>query len=168
MSCIKKSHEGEVISFSFILLIILMAFPFSGSALAGDCRITGQTCVEGPETRNIAGNMIYKACWRYRSTYECIKPDSVDYCAAISKVAGCYQTSTSCISTAWNGTCLVEQRTYRCDNPATTKPSNTVQLDNTYTIVRDELDTSQCNPLATNPLCYIASHTCIEGPGNPA
>ncbi len=127
-------------------LIPLMVLVFFATfSHAADCRKTGETCVEGAETRNIAGNLIYKACWRYRSTYECVKPDSVDYCAAISKVAGCYQTSTSCISTAWNGTCLVEQRTYRCDNPATPKPSDTIQLDDTHTIIRDELDTSQCD-----------------------
>ena len=72
--------------------VIAIFFAISATVYAADCRITGQACVEGPETRNIAGNMIYKECWRYRSTYECIKPDSVDYCAAISKVAGCYQT----------------------------------------------------------------------------
>ncbi|HEE9761710.1 TPA: conjugal transfer protein TraN [Pseudomonas putida] len=145
-------------------LIPLVLVFFATISHAADCRKTGETCVEGAETRNIAGNLIYKACWRYRSTYQCVEPNSIDYCAAISKVAGCYQTSTSCISTAWNGTCLVEQRTYRCDNPATAKPSNTIQLDNTYTITRDELDTTQCDPLADNPLCYLASHTCVEGP----
>lgn len=152
---------------SFIQLgvyLITLSLGVIYNASAADCRLTGQTCVEGPETRNVSGNMIYKDCWRYTSTYECIKPDSVDYCAAISQVAGCYQTSTSCISTAWDGTCLTEQRTYRCDDPSTGLPANTVQLDNTYTITKNELDTSQCDSYSDNPLCYIAAHTCVEGP----
>lgn len=145
-------------------LILLFGVSVGGIAHAADCRLTGQSCVEGPATRNISGNPIYQDCWRYTSTYECIKPDAVDYCAAISQVAGCYQTSTSCVATAWNGTCLTEQKTYRCDNPSTVTPPNTIKLDGTYTVTKDELDTSQCTSYADNPLCYLASHTCVEGP----
>ena len=108
--------------------ILLFIAVVSINSFAAECRKTGQTCVEGPATRNISGNLIYQGCWRYRSTYECIKPQAIDYCAAISKVAGCWQTSTSCVSAAWNGTCLTEQRTYRCGDPNTSTPPNTVKL----------------------------------------
>lgn len=142
----------------------ILYFLFSAFAQAADCRVISQSCVEGAETRNISGSLIYQACWRFRSTYQCLKPESIDYCAAISKTAGCWQTSTSCISSSWNGVCLTEQRTYRCDNPGTPPPANTIKLDNTYTITKDELDTSQCKSYADNPLCYLAAHTCVEGP----
>lgn len=148
----------------FTTVLFFFVAGFSICSLAADCRKTGQTCVEGPETRNIAGNLIYQGCWRYRSTYECIKPEAIDYCAAISRTAGCWQTSTSCIAAAWNGTCLTEQRTYRCGDPNTATPPNTVKLDSTYTITKDQLDTSQCTSYADNPLCYLASHACVEGP----
>ncbi|MGP5445927.1 conjugal transfer protein TraN, partial [Pseudomonas helleri] len=69
----------------FTTVLFFFVAGFSICSLAADCRKTGQTCVEGPETRNIAGNLIYQGCWRYRSTYECIKPEAIDYCAAISR-----------------------------------------------------------------------------------
>ncbi|WP_080034391.1 conjugal transfer protein TraN [Pseudomonas syringae] len=157
-----KVSYGVYIRNVFKLISFFIAMIIASSTFAADCRIIGQSCVEGPETRNIAGNQLYQACWRYTSKYECIKPDSVDYCAAISKIAGCFQTSTSCVSAAWNGTCLTEQRTYRCSDPSMPAPTNTVKLDNTYTIIRDELDQKECSPLSTNPLCFLASHICVE------
>lgn len=157
--CLSKKLSESTKLLTIVSLLLICSF-----ARAGDCRIVNQDCVEGPETRNISGNMIFKQCWRYRSSYECKNGSDVDFCAAISHTAGCYQTSTSCINTAWDGSCQVEQRTYRCDDPGTPQPQNTIKLDDTHTIVRDELDSSQCGSLASNPLCYKASQTCVEGP----
>lgn len=148
---VQHSSKHSQLRYFLMLVVSLFCIVLSAHAAAGDCRVISQSCIEGAETRNIAGNMIYKACWRFRSQYECLKPDSVNYCEAISKVAGCWQTSTSCVATSWNGVCLTEQRTYRCDNPATPTPTNTVKLDGTYTIIKDELDQSQCEPQAKKP-----------------
>ena len=150
--------------FLFIAIVLCAALSYSHQVISAECRKTGTSCVEGPETRNISGNMIYQACWRYTSKYECKKPESIDYCAAISKISDCWQTSTSCIAAAWDGTCLTEQRTYRCGDPNTKTPDNTVKLEDSYTITKDELDTRQCASYSDNPLCYLASHVCVEGP----
>lgn len=151
--------------FAFALCLVSAFLSLLGPqiATAAECRRTGEVCVEGGGTRNISGVDVYRDCWRYRDTYECKKPESIDYCAPFYAMAGCWQTSTTCVATAWDGTCLTEQRTYRCGDPSTPPPTNTVKLGDTYTIVKDALDTKQCDPYSQNPLCTLASHTCVEG-----
>ncbi|WP_043810306.1 conjugal transfer protein TraN [Rubrivivax gelatinosus] len=134
---------------------------YSSAAVAADCRYVGKTCVEGPETRNIGGTPYYLDCWKYQNQYECLKPDSTNYCAALMDTPSCYQTSNKCIRTLFDGTCGVERRTYRCDDPNKPAPANTVVLDKTYTLV-DEIDTAQCDALSDNKRCQRASHTCVE------
>ncbi|WP_137923876.1 conjugal transfer protein TraN [Cupriavidus sp. 2SB] len=145
------------------VILGLIGFLFVAAPLeAAECRRVGEVCVEGGGVRNIGGTDVYRDCWRYRDTFECKKPESIDYCAPFYNLAGCWQTSTKCIAAAWDGTCLTEQRTYRCDDPSMPPPPNTVVLDKTYTITKDALDTKQCDPYSTNPLCTLASHKCVE------
>ena len=129
------------------VILGLIGFLFVAAPLeAAECRRVGEVCVEGGGVRNIGGTDVYRDCWRYRDTFECKKPESIDYCAPFYNLAGCWQTSTKCIAAAWDGTCLTEQRTYRCDDPSMPPPPNTVVLDKTYTITKDALDTKQCDP----------------------
>lgn len=132
-------------------------------ARAGDCRYIGQTCVEPAEVRNINGVAIYQDCWKYEAQYECIKPNSVNYCAALQSISTCYQTSSTCIERAFDGSCMKERRTYRCDDPSKPPPANTVVLDDTYTVT-EKFDTAQCDPYKDDTThCQVASHTCVEG-----
>ncbi len=136
----------------------------TGTAGAAECRKTGEVCVDGPSTKVISGTSIYRACWKYQSTYECVDPNNIDYCAAIAATPGCNVTSSTCSSTAFNGTCLTYTKTYRCGD-ALSNPVGVIQLDNTYTVTYDQIDNSQCASYQNNPSCQLASKVCTDGPG---
>lgn len=135
-------------------------------AAAGDCHLIGSKCVDTTPAKVISGVTITLAeaggCWQFEDKYECLKPNAVDYCAAIAATPGCWQTSTVCAEAAWTGECIKETRTYRCSDASTQPPANTVQLNTTYTIVQDNLDTTPCQTYSQNPRCHIASHTCVD------
>lgn len=144
--------------------VLLLGLSAPAPANAGDCRYIGEQCIEGPETRNINGTLVTRDCWKYEAAYECIKPDSVDYCAALRQTPSCYQTSTACVQTAFDGTCMKETKTFRCDDPNQPAPSNTTVLDDTYTVDDKGPDATQCEALSSNENCQIASRSCVEGP----
>ena len=147
------------------LLGVLLAAALVGSALAAPtCRKTGEVCVDGPATKKIAGVDQYRACWDYKSTYECVDPLVVDYCAAIAATPGCAITSSVCSQTAFNGSCLKYTNTYRCGN-SLAPAAGVVQLASDYTIVYDQIDTSACASYANNPSCQLSQKVCTDGPG---
>lgn len=139
----------------------------STAAFAGDCRKTGSVCADATPVKLISGVAVNVAdvggCWEYEDTYECLKPDAVNYCAGIEATAGCWQVSSKCVQTAFNGACMKEQWMYRCGDPSMPTPANTIRLDDTHTIVRDELDTSACDAQSKDPDCELAEKVCIEG-----
>ncbi|WP_432263232.1 conjugal transfer protein TraN [Cupriavidus sp. TMH.W2] len=142
----------------------------AASAHSAQCRFDGQVCVDAAPCRNVNGNQLClwdvgKSCWTYQRNYTCIKPNYVDYCSAIANTAGCWQTSVACVQVGFDGSCMVQQFTYRCNDPSLPPPPNTVKLDTTYTVTKDALDTSQCDANKSNPLCSLASHTCVEPAG---
>ena len=128
------------------------------------CQKTGEVCVDGPSTKNIAGTNIYRDCWDYKDTYLCVDPNSIDYCAAIAATPGCNITSSVCNQTAFNGTCLSYANTYRCGT-AVTPAQGVVQLSSTYTIVYDQVDPSPCASYSSNPSCQLSQKVCVDGPG---
>lgn len=155
------------------LMFGLMASP----TLAQECRKLQEVCVEPKETRLISGVPITRDCWRYESTYECLKPNSVDYCAPLVQAAPvCYQTSSTCSETAFNGTCIRETKTFRCDQLADggtiNQPGNTVKLDDSYIFVDKEPDMRACKvqespgdkPPELNKRCTLAEKVCTSGP----
>lgn len=150
-------------------LLILLILAVIQNAFAADCQKTGSVCVDATPSKNISGVTVTLAqvggCWQYTDTYNCIKPNSVDYCAGIAGTTGCYQTNATCIQTAFNGTCMKQTRTYRCGDPGLPTPTNTVRLTDSYTITQDTIDTSQCQTYSQNPLCVLAAHTCVEPGG---
>jgi conjugal transfer mating pair stabilization protein TraN len=149
------------IAIRYVLAILLV---FGGNAYAGDCRLESSTCVDSTASKTISGVVVTLAdvggCWEYQDTYTCIKPNSIDYCSALT-AAGCGQTSSVCSDTAFNGTCNTYTKTFRCGNNQGT-PTNTVRLDNTYSLVTDTANTSQCSSYAQNSRCRLASHACVD------
>lgn len=142
-------------------------------AKAQECRKLQEVCVEGKETRLISGINVTRDCWRYESTYECLKPNSVDYCAPLVQAAPvCYQTSVTCAEKAFNGSCIKETKTFRCDDVTTSQPPNTVKLDDSYIFVDKEPDMEACKvqespddkPPALNKRCTLAEKVCTSGP----
>lgn len=148
-----------------ILLTLLSALMAMMTPVkAAECRKTGQICVDGPSTKNISGVPVYRACWQYQDTYECVAPDTIDFCAGIRQIAGCNQVNSVCVETAFNGECLKYKNTYRCGD-AVTPPSGVIQLDNSYTVVTDTIDRSQCSTYENNPSCTLAQKICTEPGG---
>lgn len=145
-----------------ILFLASLAAPILG--IAAECRKTGEVCVDGPSTKNINGSPVYRSCWRYKNTYECVAPDNIDYCAGIRQISGCYQTSSVCSKRAFNGDCLLYTNTFRCGD-SINPPVGVVQLDNAYTVTTDTIDRSQCESYSSNPSCTLAQKTCTEPGG---
>jgi conjugal transfer mating pair stabilization protein TraN len=141
-----------------------------GVALAGDCKKSSSVCVDSTACKSISGNTLCLSdvgldCWEYQDTYNCIKENAVNYCAPFQSIAGCYQTSSSCAEPDLQfGTgCMRLTQTWRCDSPVLPQPSNTIRLDDTYTLIQDSIDTSQCDAYAASSSCDLAEHRCVEG-----
>jgi len=62
---------------AFFLALI---FGMVSMVRAADCQKTAESCVEGPETRNIGGYPVHRDCWRYRSQFSCVSQTMSDDC----------------------------------------------------------------------------------------
>jgi conjugal transfer mating pair stabilization protein TraN len=95
-------------------IVMALMLTLTNFAFAGDCRQTASVCVDTTPEKNIGGTIVKLAdvggCWNYQDTYECVKPNSVDYCAAIRNTPGCYQTSALVKSYAVHG--AVREQTF--------------------------------------------------------
>ena len=128
------------------------------------CKKAASVCTEPGGYRTINGMQVYKDCWAWRDDYTCLANDYMNYCTPLRQ-SGCTEVSQTCKETGWNGQCMAYERTYSCDAKMQEPlPTNIVYLDSSYTIIRDQQNTSQCDPLANNPNCTIAKHTCVQGP----
>lgn len=147
-----------------VACILLSLFGTGTASWAQACRKTGEVCSAGPATRDVNGVAVYRDCWQYTDTYECLSPSSVDFCSAIRAVPGCVQSGSTCAQRAFNGDCLEYVNTYRCDQ-SMTAPEGVVQLDTVYTITTDAADRSACATHENNPRCALAEQTCTEPGG---
>ena len=153
-----------IMSLVRVFVAALLSTCLISTVSAGPCKKTNSVCVDGPSTKTFNGVAIYKACWQYKDTYECVDDANVNYCSAIEKVPGCVVVGATCTAKAWNGECLLTTKTYKCgDKPATT-PVGTVRLDDSHTLIYNQIDHAPCDSLASNPNCKLATTTCVEGP----
>lgn len=129
------------------------------------CRKVESVCVEGPETRNVQGAQIHKACWRYEHRFECVEENITETCAPLRAAPGCVQTGAVCKTTAFNGECLVHTNTFSCNANQAPLPNGIIQVGETYTITQDAIDRSQCQALQTNPQCQKTGSVCMEPGG---
>lgn len=150
--------------------VCLLLVSVIGPSLASDCRKSASVCVDGVACKNISGNTLCLSdvglsCWEYQDTYDCLKQNAVNYCAPFQSIVGCYQTSSTCAETDGQfGTgCMRLTQTWRCADPVNPQPANTLRLDDSYTLVQDAIDSSQCVTYADNPSCELAEHRCMEG-----
>ncbi|NCN89135.1 MAG: conjugal transfer protein TraN, partial [Gallionella sp.] len=139
--------------------------------MAADCKKTGSICVDSTPCKMVGGNQVCLSqlglsCWNYEDTYTCLKPDAVDYCAAIKQVPECHQTGSVCATsdTLLGTGCMKWTNTWQC-GASVAAPAGTVKLDTTHTIASDTIDSAACNSLASNPTCTLAAHTCTEPGG---
>ena len=94
-------------------LLLTMLTVAATSVRAADCQKAAESCVEGPETRNIGGYPVYRECWRYRSQYSCVSQAMTDDCQPLRN-RGCSQIGSSCVDTNPQGACMLYEQTWQC------------------------------------------------------
>lgn len=152
------------------LLFLTVFLILADESIAASCVKTGSVCADTTPCKTISGVSvcltdpgINSTCWQYSDTYKCIKPNAIDYCAAISQTPGCTQLSLTCAvtDTLFGAGCMTWTNTWRCGAGLAT-PANTTMLNTSYTIASNALNTSLCATYASNPTCSIASHVCSD------
>jgi conjugal transfer mating pair stabilization protein TraN len=130
------------------------------------CTLAQRTCTQPGGYRNINGLSVYKDCWEWQEQYTCIAQNYHDYCTPLRQTSGCVEIANTCKSYAWNNSCNEYERTFRCDNNmGNPLPTNVTYLNTEYTLIKDNLNTSQCDPNKSNPNCILSSHTCTQPGG---
>ena len=90
------------------LVLLLLISIVSSSAWAA-CEVTKETCLQGPETRIIGGEEIYRECWQWETVSECESGGSVNYCEPLENLSSCQQTETNCLESSKPGVCEVRE-----------------------------------------------------------
>lgn len=153
-----------------VATVIFVLFVLGGVAFASDCRRTGSVCVDSTPCKTVSGQQVCLSqfglsCWEYEDTYTCIKPNAVNYCQPFANAQPqCWQTNSQCSQwdSVLNTGCMKYTQTWRCNDPSMPTPANTIKLNDTYTLVSSNYDTSQCQSLSGNPNCQIAESRCIQ------
>ncbi len=157
------------------LLFLTVSLIFSGASIAASCVKTGSTCVDSTPCKTVSGVQvcltdpeINKTCWQYDDTYNCIKPNSVDYCKGVSQVRGCWQTDSVCAVPGPTPTapCDTWRNTYRCGSPNLPVPTTTTIINSSHTLVADTAIHPVCATHVDNPTCSIISHKLVNN-GSP-
>lgn len=91
----------------------LLLASVSACAAAADCVKASEICVDGPATKEINGYPVYRDCWRYQDSFNCVAPNAVDDCQPL-RDRGCSQIGSSCIDTSSDGMCRLYEQTYQC------------------------------------------------------
>jgi conjugal transfer mating pair stabilization protein TraN len=145
----------------FALLLLLAV---TCNAQVGSCVKTGTTCTQGPETRSINGFAVYKACWQTTDTYSCYESNVVDTCAPLRPVAGCFELSSACAETNFQGACVRFSAVMRCDHLEPTPVGATARTP-VFTVTSDQLiESAQCATLRADANCLKTARTCTTGP----
>ncbi|WP_321967097.1 conjugal transfer protein TraN [Burkholderia cepacia] len=100
----------------------------SAYSSSSDCAQANQVCTQGPETRNINGLDIYRDCWAWQRTYQCLTNNQTSDCTEYQNNPKCQLVGTSPVqdTNAPNGAPTSWINTYKCEiKPAQT---NEVQV----------------------------------------
>lgn len=129
------------------------------------CHLKRTVCVDANSTKVINGVSVHRACWAYQSEYECLEPDSADFCAPLKQAAAkCEVQGQQCLEEK-NGECLRYNHQYSCDVDIKTLhngrlPEKVKELEHTHLITSD-WDSSQCQ--AAGKQCKQVASKCVEG-----
>lgn len=152
----------RVLSWICASLLVLASM----DAVAVDCVKTGSVCVAPAETRDISGASVYRDCWEYEDTYECVDPNSRDYCSAISKTPGCEVSNIQCLSVDGNGVCQYFEKTYTCGTAVGPRSvydlnhSHTVKTtDDSWPVCGAPEDNRTCESSGSDQVCMISAPT---------
>ena len=97
----------------FIVFTIAWLIPVVAQAGDGSCLRTSEVCVQGPETRIISGQPVYRACWQVQAQFDCASTAPVNDCRPLID-QGCFQVGSKCSETLANGQCALFEQTYSC------------------------------------------------------
>lgn len=129
---------------------------------SASCAAVGDSCVDGPSTRNINGADITRACWKRKIDYECKTPSGPNSCLPLTEEPECAQIGVGeCLSTTADGTCKTFRAEYKCGKDMG-PPSDVTETGHGYDTVKDSLDETQCEPLASNVDCIKRDSTCTD------
>ena len=79
------------------------------------CSVSDRVCIEGPETRIIDGQPVYKDCWRYEVQYSCSEDGtSVNTCEELSANPKCELIEKKCLA-GNEANCSFWTSTYQCE-----------------------------------------------------
>ncbi len=98
------------------------------------CQEAQKVCLEGPETRIVNGQPIYKDCWRYEVRLVCENDQNLSTCEALENDKNCQWISSTCLSMKPDGTC-------ECEN---------------------DQNLSTCEALENDKNCQWISSTCLS------
>lgn len=79
----------------------------------GKCTVVGETCLEGPATKEINGVAVTRDCWKKELQYQCNEKDPVNQCEELEQ-KGCRLKEQRCLSQFPDGSCQVYDRVYTC------------------------------------------------------
>lgn len=96
-------------------LLTLLLWAVAAFAHAGDgtCMRVSEICVDGPATKLIGGQSVYRECWRYEAQFDCASQSAVNDCQSLID-RGCFQVSSKCMQKLANGQCSLYEQTYSC------------------------------------------------------
>lgn len=130
------------------------------------CLQSRSTCLDSTPTKAVNGVSVRVSqvggCWQYRD--DCLAANAVNYCAAFEADAQCRNTAITCLQTdtTFASGCMKYQATWRCGDPGRPTPTNTIRLDDTYTLVSSDYATTPCQSAASNPYCQLADSQCLS------
>lgn len=145
--------------------ILLWGMAHPVFAQGGTCRVSNSVCID-TAVRVIEGVPVSRPCWEYRDTYECVDTGALNYCAGIQAQPNCSMQNVVCNSTAFDGACTLETKTYACSSGYAGPPLGVVDLGASYTITSTSQNLGTCATPASNPACVQSGpQVCIDGPG---
>lgn len=97
----------------FMLIALVLLAPTLANAGDGSCLRTSEVCAQGPETRIISGQPVYRDCWQVQAQFDCASTAPVNDCRPRID-QGCFQIGSKCTETLANGQCALFEQTYSC------------------------------------------------------
>lgn len=151
--------------FFYVMAYVNVAYAAPQSSGQATCQLKRTVCVDANSTKVINGVSVHKACWAYQNEYECLEPNSANFCSPLKRhEAKCEVQGQNCLEEK-NGECLRYEHQYSCDVNLKTLhngrlPEKVRELEHTHLITSD-WDSSQCDKGGKR--CQQVSARCIEG-----
>ena len=84
------------------------------------CTVISETCIEGPETREINGVEITRDCWKKNVQWQC-NGELQGECSEMEANPDCVLKEEKCVSELQDGSCQIWDKTYECTEPERTE-----------------------------------------------